>query len=668
MTSTNGCTTTTTVPFTVHSKPDPMTVTISKNPACLGDGLGINVNYGSGNTIVSFTDPSTITRTGGSGFPNGFGFGAYATSVGTGNFVGVSTNAQGCSTTTTVPFTVNALPIAQTVSITPNPGCEGGAVSVSVGNSSGNTGTLTRPSMVGASTNGGGNQSGYGYTAPVTAAGTGNFVSTTTSPQGCSTVVSIPFTALPRPAVPTISSTGTLICSGSPILLSTATTGTTYQWIYGTSWLTGATNSTYSATAAGTYTMRITDANACSNTSAGIALTSNATLAAPRVHVDDATDVYCSSAPVAMKVGTALQLNGTNQYVNVPGFNFPASGSGQPNGGPVTVEFWIHSNGNYNSAFSIGGLNNPNRAVGVVPHSDGNLYWDYGNTAGNGRLSIPYAAYVNKWTHVALVSAGNGGSFKAIYLNGVQVASSTAASDGPDVSLSGLTIGNWLNNYAGAKIDEFRIWNKVLSTNEVQAAMRSLYDTGTPNLMGSWGFDEASGTTVNNDAFSAQTGTIMNSATRVYPTTGLTYTWAPSANLNTGTGTTVIPNTSVVRTYTVKGVDANGCSAYAQVVATPNTSCKEVESEQGSDLVRTEWDVEVYPNPTEGNVQISFIQVSEEAKLSIEVIGMDGAVIFSIDPVGLKEVVNLHELPGGLYLIRVKNGEEIKTKKVVVVK
>lgn len=667
-TNAQGCSTIVSVPFTVNAVPAPMSVTISKNVACVGDGISATVNYGTGNTFVSLTDPATITRTGAGGLPNGFGFGANVTSAGTGNFVGVSKNAQGCLTTTTVSFTANALPTPMTVTVTPNPVCLGTPITVSVNYGSSNTlVSFTDPS--GLISRAGGNSSAgtLGYGANTIAAGTGNFIGISKNAQGCSTTVSIPLTVNALP-VSSITSTGTLICSSSPVLLSTDAVGTAYQWYNGATAISGATNTTYNTAAAGTYTMRVTGANTCSNTSAGITLTTS-TLAAPRVQVDDATDVYCASVPVAMKVGTALQLNGTTQYVNVPAFNYPSSGTTY--GGPITVEFWINAATSANSAaFSIGGLNNTNRAQGHVPHSDGNIYWDYGDYQGNGRIYTSYTAYMGKWTHVALVSAGNGGSYKAIYLNGVKVVSSTAASDGPDQQLNALTIGKWLNfaYFQAGMMDEFRIWNKVLSDAEVQTAMTSLYDTGTPNLMGSWGFDEASGTTVNNDAFSAQTGTIINSATRVYPTTGLTYTWSPSAYLNTSTGTTVIPNTSAVRIYTVKGVDATtGCSAYAQVVTTPNSTCKDAADALVTEPA-TDWDVEIYPNPTEGDVHISFVNITDDTDLSIEVIGMDGAVIFTIDHVGIKEVCNLRELPGGLYLIRVKYGEQIKTKKVVVVK
>jgi hypothetical protein len=49
-------------------------------------------------------------------------------------------------------------------------------------------------------------------------------------------------------------------------------------------------------------------------------------------------------------------------------------------------------------------------------------------------------------------------------------------SDGPDVALSGLTLGTWgVRDHRGS-LDEFRIWSRVLSASEVL----SLYESGPP--------------------------------------------------------------------------------------------------------------------------------------------------------------------------------------------
>ncbi|HYG78294.1 MAG TPA: autotransporter-associated beta strand repeat-containing protein [Planctomycetota bacterium] len=168
---------------------------------------------------------------------------------------------------------------------------------------------------------------------------------------------------------------------------------------------------------------------------------------------------------VAGRVGPgAVAFDGIDGIVNVPGFSWPNGG------GPVTVSFW-----NFvpvlRDSWSFGvGNDGANRFSAHTPWSNGDIYWDYPIT-GTGRINTAYgAANLNKWTHITLVSTGNAGTFSAIYLDGV-LATSAAFSDGPDTALSGLQIGhaaygNPLDFHLGS-IDDFRIYNRVLSPSEI---------------------------------------------------------------------------------------------------------------------------------------------------------------------------------------------------------
>jgi hypothetical protein len=169
---------------------------------------------------------------------------------------------------------------------------------------------------------------------------------------------------------------------------------------------------------------------------------------------------------VTGRIGAALGFDGIDDYVDVPEFNWPA-------GGPVTVSFWsyVDSSLRTSSAFGVG-TDSGNRVQVHARWSDGVLYFDYGNTKDR-RISTDYTGYLDRWTHVVLVSEGNGGSFKGIYLDGTLVASS-AVSDGPDVALAGLTLGTWGARHYRGSLDDFRIWSRVLSEVEVL----SLYDSG----------------------------------------------------------------------------------------------------------------------------------------------------------------------------------------------
>jgi hypothetical protein len=162
---------------------------------------------------------------------------------------------------------------------------------------------------------------------------------------------------------------------------------------------------------------------------------------------------------------TSFSFNGTGANVSVPGFSWAA-------GGPVTVAFWNNvttAQVQNSSAFTVGNLNNENRFHVHAPWSDKNIYWDYGNLGANGRISTNYTAFLDKWTHVALVSEGTGGAFKAIYLDGTLAASATS-SNGPTAALSGLFIGSWpgVSLHHRGLIDDFRIYDRVLTLSEIQ--------------------------------------------------------------------------------------------------------------------------------------------------------------------------------------------------------
>lgn len=155
-----------------------------------------------------------------------------------------------------------------------------------------------------------------------------------------------------------------------------------------------------------------------------------------------------------------------------------------PYPGPITVMYWtrvMSGEVGESSAFSVG-----NGAAGTsdevqahCPWSDSNLYWDCGGTGAGQRISTSFASYLNKWTHVALVSTGAGGNFQAIYLDG-RLITSAGSSSGPAAPRAGVYIGGW---QAGARahtglISDFRVYNVVvpLATIQAAASFETAYD------------------------------------------------------------------------------------------------------------------------------------------------------------------------------------------------
>jgi hypothetical protein len=168
-----------------------------------------------------------------------------------------------------------------------------------------------------------------------------------------------------------------------------------------------------------------------------------------------------SPKPVPGKIGGALEFDGSSDWVEVSAFAWPS-------GGPVTVAFWnFVGPGDVKKAcaFGVGG-DDRNRLMAHGPWEDRKLYWDYGNLHAKGRVTFDYSGCLGKWTHVALVSEGNGGKFKGIYIDGALVASAKEC-EGSTVPLQGLKIGRWFDGHKG-RIDDFRIYTRVLDPAEIK--------------------------------------------------------------------------------------------------------------------------------------------------------------------------------------------------------
>lgn len=134
-------------------------------------------------------------------------------------------------------------------------------------------------------------------------------------------------------------------------------------------------------------------------------------------------------------------------------------------GVPISVSCWVNcSAARGNTLFSITGGGRDIKCFG--PYSDGNIYWDGGDEA-SGRISTSFASYADKWTHLALVNDNVG--FKAIYINGNLITSSTAAL----TSMTGgttLRFGQWTDGgymWLG-QLANFRLASRVYTGTEIR--------------------------------------------------------------------------------------------------------------------------------------------------------------------------------------------------------
>ena len=104
---------------------------------------------------------------------------------------------------------------------------------------------------------------------------TGTYVDVLTASNGCDSTVTTNLTVLSSLSV-TVSAIGnSTVCSGQTVSLSVQgwVPATSYQWSDANGPIAGATSSTYSASASGSYTLTITTSNGCTATSNAVTAT-----------------------------------------------------------------------------------------------------------------------------------------------------------------------------------------------------------------------------------------------------------------------------------------------------------------------------------------------------------------------------------------------------------
>jgi hypothetical protein len=147
----------------------------------------------------------------------------------------------------------------------------------------------------------------------------GGTYTVTLNNQGCISSVSnsIVVTVNPLPATPTATPGGpTTFCAGGSVTL-TSSAGSGNQWFLNGNPIGGATNTTYAATASGSYTVKTTDGNSCTSAaSAAVVVTvnpnPNATITAPASVTKNSTGNVASVANAGVGATYAWGItNGT---------------------------------------------------------------------------------------------------------------------------------------------------------------------------------------------------------------------------------------------------------------------------------------------------------------------------------------------------------------------
>jgi len=300
VTNTSSCSATSTATVvTVNALPAATITPATTTTFCQGASVVLNANTGTGLTYQWKLNGTNIAGATSSSY----------TANASGSYTVAVTNASSCSATSNATVvTVNALPAATITPATTTTFCQGGSVVLNANTANGLTYQwyLNGTVITGATS------------ASYTANASGSYTVVVTNASSCSatsnaTVVTV--NALPTATI--TPATTTTFCQGGSVTLNANTgSGLTYQWKLNGTNITGATSSSYTANASGSYTVVVTNASSCSATSTASVVTVNAL---PTATITPATTTtFCQGGTVALNAntGTGLtyqwKLNGAN--------------------------------------------------------------------------------------------------------------------------------------------------------------------------------------------------------------------------------------------------------------------------------------------------------------------------------------------------------------------
>lgn len=201
-------------------------------------------------------------------------------------------------------------------------------------------------------------------------------------------------------------------------------------------------------------------------------------------------------------------------YVEIPSNAFNAIDSF------ITVSFWAYGDSDKlpeNTYIFEGRDASGNRVINShLPWSNGEVYWDAGNSGGSSYDRINQAANANdfegRWNHWAFTKDVSTGEMK-IFVNG----SLWLAGASKTRTMSGITsfkIGGAANSYGryDGSIHEFRVWNTALDSTTIQQWMYKDLNASHPNygnLQAYYPFDDMSGASSTDLSVNSNTGSLI---------------------------------------------------------------------------------------------------------------------------------------------------------------
>lgn len=462
----------------------------------------------------------------------------------------------------------------------------------------------------------------------------------------------------------------TTFCDGQSVVLDASTgPGYTYKWKKGLSFITGATNSTYTVTDSGDYKVLVTVTAGCTALSTKVTVTVNPVPSASIL--EGSAIAFCEGNSTILDANDdEVTYQWQNNGIIIPGAT--STGLLISSGGSYTVvETNSYSCMDTSSATVVTVNANPPDTI----IADGSASICEGHTVDlNAETGI---GLVYQWQ---LNGSTISGATDATYSASAAGNYSVEISNANDCHSSSNTISVTVNE--NPTVDIFALGTSVClhDTLTLVASGAQDYTWQPGNVSG-----QAIPVSPDIPTTYSVVGTDANGCTdddsisiEVLPlplvSLGIDTTVCDTVNftLNAGSGfvtylwstgdTTPITTVSVTNTYWVLVQDTNGCSSADSIEVT-------VDICTGVQVVTGEYGIYLFPNPTNGSFVLSFANPSSQ-KVRVELENMLGQTVQHIyegeSATQFTKEFNAGALPSAMYYIKVYIGREVTTKKLLI--
>jgi hypothetical protein len=474
---------------------------------------------------------------------------------------------------------------------------------------------------------------------------TATYTVTATGANGCTNQDQVLVTVL---ALPTVNAGNDItVCAGLSATLN-ATGASTYAWNNG---VTQAIPFYPNATQ--TYTVTGTGANGCTNQDQVVVTVSTG----PTVTVTG-NQVVCANAPAVLSAASTNSMGGFWSTSNGTGVISPNVSNGTvtytPSAtDPVVVNLtYVASNacGNVSQSTSVTVLPIPTVNAGpdiascaglpVTLSATGNGFLTWNNGVTNNLAFVPATSGIYTVTAVGANNCTNTDQMNVtvLALPDVNAGADQTICSGSNVTLT----GTGANSYT---------WNNgVVNSVAFAPSTTQTYTVTGTSINGCQSSDNV---VVTVNATPVATISVVNDVTLAAAPAGMNYQW-----INCGSGTDIPSATNAQFTATVNG-------AYA-VIVTSLEGCEDVSDCITIDAVGLDQmnisDMNVFPNPTNGEVNVS---LPENVSVTVQIFDAQGKLVAEQANVNNNDKLNISTVTPGVYMVKLSAENAVQTFRVV---